>query len=69
VTQRCVVAKVSLKHADGRSESARPPDSRLFRPNDSMEDLKAMAQTLQDSLQREKALEDKVKRQSLCYEL
>ena len=37
-----------------------PSDSRLFRPNDSTEDLSALTQTLQDALTREKMLEDKL---------
>lgn len=60
VTQKCVVAKLRLVHPDGGEELSRPSDSRLFRPNDSTEDLSALTQTLQDALTREKMLEDKL---------
>ena len=60
VTQKCVVAKIRLVHPDGGEELSRPSDSRLFRPNDSTEDLSALTQTLQDALTREKMLEDKL---------
>ena len=38
----------------------RPPESRLFRPTDSFEDLSTMTLSLQEALAREKMLEDKL---------
>ena len=38
----------------------RPPESRLFRPTDSFEDLSTMTMSLQEALSREKMLEDKL---------
>eukprot|EP00094_Tigriopus_californicus_P001080 TCALIF_01045-PA protein Name:"Similar to Adpgk ADP-dependent glucokinase (Mus musculus)" AED:0.27 eAED:0.27 QI:205/0.53/0.35/0.64/0.92/0.85/14/0/1299 len=60
ITQKCVVMKVRLFYPDGPEVESRPSESRLFRPNDSMEDLSALTQTLQESLSREKHLEDKM---------
>ena len=40
--------------------STRPPESRLFRPTDSFEDLSTMTLSLQEALAREKMLEDKL---------
>ncbi len=62
-TARCVVARASLLRPDGSEERERPPESRLFRPgvdHDAMDDLRAVTQTLQEALAREKALEEKL---------
>ncbi len=54
-TQKCIVAKVGLVHADGTRESTRP-----FKANAPEDDLAVLAKTLQESLKREKCLEDKL---------
>ena len=45
---------------DGNVGLTRPPESRLFRPTDSFEDLSTMTLSLQEALSREKMLEDKL---------
>uniref|UniRef100_A0A0K2V9X4 Putative LOC100881837 [Megachile rotundata] n=1 Tax=Lepeophtheirus salmonis TaxID=72036 RepID=A0A0K2V9X4_LEPSM len=60
VTQKSIVVKIRLYNPDGSEYGSRPSSSRLFRPHDSMEDLHAVTQTLQESLSREKMLEDKL---------
>ena len=47
VTQKCIIAKLRLFHADGAEVCARPTESRLFRPNDEFEDMQAITQSLQ----------------------
>ena len=47
VTQKCIIAKLRLFHADGAEACARPTESRLFRPNDEFEDMQAITQSLQ----------------------
>ena len=47
VTQKCIVAKLRLFHADGAEVCVRPTESRLFRPNDEFEDMQAITQSLQ----------------------
>jgi hypothetical protein len=54
------VSKIQLYRPDGAEETDRPPESRLFRPNDTLEDLCAITQSLQESLIKEKALDDKL---------
>lgn len=60
ITQKCIVAKVTLKHPDGSEEEVRPSESRLYKPTDPLEDLSVITQTLQEALRREKTLEDKL---------
>ena len=50
VTQKCIIAKLRLFHADGAEVCARPTESRLFRPNDEFEDMQAITQSLQVQL-------------------
>ena len=47
VTQKCIIGKIRLFHADGAEVSTRPTESRLFRPNDEFEDMHAITQSLQ----------------------
>ena len=51
---------MKLYDADGNLVPNRPSESRLFRPTDSFEDLSTMTLSLQESLAREKMLEDKL---------
>jgi len=60
VTQKCIVAKIKLYYPDGVDCETRPPQSRLFRPTDSFEDIHTITASLQESLSREKMLEDKL---------
>ena len=60
VTQKCIVTKIKLYDSDGNLVPNRPPESRLFRPTDSFEDLSTMTLSLQEALAREKMLEDKL---------
>ena len=60
VTQKCIVTKIKLYDLDGNVGLTRPPESRLFRPTDSFEDLSTMTMSLQEALSREKMLEDKL---------
>ena len=47
VTQKCIIAKLQLFHADGTEVCVRPAESRLFRPTDEFEDMQAITQSLQ----------------------
>ena len=47
MTQKCVIGKIRLFHPDGSDVGPRPPESRLFRPTDSFEDLHAITMSLQ----------------------
>ena len=49
VTQKCVIMKISLVHADGEEQSKRPSSSRLYKPSDSYEDLSVVTNNLQVS--------------------
>ena len=60
MTQKCIVTKIKLYDLDGNVGLTRPPESRLFRPTDSFEDLSTMTMSLQEALSREKMLEDKL---------
>jgi len=60
ITQKCIVTKIKLYDSDGNLAPSRPPESRLFRPTDSFEDLSTMTLSLQEALAREKMLEDKL---------
>ena len=60
VTQKCVIVKVTLHHANGEEQKQRPSTSRLYKPSDSFEDLSVVTSNLQNSLSREKFLEDKL---------
>jgi len=60
VTQKCIVAKIKLCYPEGADCETRPPQSRLFRPTDSFEDMHTITASLQESLAREKMLEDKL---------
>eukprot|EP00092_Neocalanus_flemingeri_P014649 GFUD01015811.1.p1 GENE.GFUD01015811.1~~GFUD01015811.1.p1 ORF type:complete len:777 (-),score=220.64 GFUD01015811.1:932-3262(-) len=60
VTQKCIVAKIKLYFPDGIDCESRPAQSRLFRPQDSFEDIHTITASLQESLAREKMLEDKL---------
>ena len=60
MTQKCIVTKIKLYDLDGNVGLTRPPESRLFRPTDSFEDLSTMTLSLQEALSREKMLEDKL---------
>jgi len=60
VTQKCVIMKISLTHADGEEQGKRPSTSRLYKPSDSFEDLSIVTSNLQTALTREKYLEDKL---------
>jgi len=60
VTQKCIVAKLKLYYPDGVDCASRPPQSRLFRPTDSFEDIHTITASLQESLAREKMLEGKL---------
>jgi len=60
VTQKCIVAKIKLYYPDGVDCESRPQQSRLFRPQDSFEDIHTITASLQESLAREKMLEGKL---------
>jgi len=60
VTQKCIVAKLKLIYPDGIDCESRPPQSRLFRPTDSFEDIHTITASLQEALAREKMLEGKL---------
>jgi len=61
VTQRCVIIKVDLVNQDGTQHMTRPATSRLYRPTtDNFEDIGLITKNLQDSLSRERILEDKL---------
>ena len=60
MTQKCIVTKLKLYDNEGNLVPNRPPESRLFRPTDSFEDLSTMTMSLQEALSREKMLEDKL---------
>ena len=60
MTQKCIVTKIKLYDNEGNLVPNRPPESRLFRPTDSFEDLSTMTLSLQEALSREKMLEDKL---------
>lgn len=60
VTQKCIVAKIKLYYPDGVECETRPPQSRLFRPTDSFEEVHTISASLQESLAREKLLENKL---------
>ena len=49
VTQKCVIMKISLTHADGEEQGKRPSTSRLYKPSDSFEDLSIVTSNLQVS--------------------
>lgn len=59
-TQKCVVLRIQLFGVDGSEIDPRSSQSRLFRPSDSYEDVSIVTSDLQNSLGREKALEDKL---------
>ena len=40
MTQKCIVTKIKLYDNEGNLVPNRPPESRLFRPTDSFEDLR-----------------------------
>lgn len=60
VTQKCIVAKIKLYYPDGVDCESRPQQSRLFRPQDSFEDIHTITASLQEALAREKMLEGKL---------
>jgi len=60
VTQKCIVAKLKMYLPNGLEVRSRPPESRLFRPTDSFEDIHTITMSLQESLSREKVLEDRL---------
>jgi len=60
VTQKCIVAKIKLYYPDGVDCEPRPQQSRLFRPQDSFEDIHTITASLQEALAREKMLEGKL---------
>jgi len=60
VTQRSVIIKINLITEDGKQYQTRPSSSRLYRPSDNLDDIESVTKNLQDSLSREKVLEEKL---------
>jgi len=60
VTQRAIVSSIKLFHADGTENTTRPQHSKLFRPMESIEEVNLINQSLQESFNREKQLEDRL---------
>jgi len=60
VTQRAIVSKVKLLYPDGTESVLRPPESKLYRPTESFDEVNLMNQNLEESFNRERALEDRL---------
>lgn len=60
VTQKCAILKLRLINEDGTEYHTRPSTSKLYRQHDALDDVEAVTKNLQESLAREKVLEEKL---------
>ncbi|XP_023336582.1 sarcolemmal membrane-associated protein [Eurytemora carolleeae] len=60
VTQKAIVSRIKLIHEDGAESSSRPTHSKLYRPTESYDEVTLANQNIQDSVRREKLLEDRL---------